>query len=62
MQPTGRKSSLYSFGIGSELPIANYIKDYSLRIDYALIPLGEFGFNHAVTLNIRYDKEIAALK
>ncbi len=60
-QPAGRKNNVFSVGIGSELPLSSYVKDYKFSIDYAMIPLGELGYNHAVTVNVLFNEDVSRL-
>ncbi len=61
LQPTGRKNNMFSIGMGSELPLSSYVKDYQFSIDYAMVPLDELGYNHAVTVNILFNEGVSKL-
>jgi len=61
LQPAGRNNSLLSVGVGSELPFLNTSEDYQFSLDYAMIPLGELGYNHAVTFNILVKEKVSVL-
>jgi len=61
-QPMGRKNNLFSIGVGSELPLADYgLKDYQITLDYAMVPISDMGYNHAITLTVKFKNEISTL-
>lgn len=61
VQPTGRANNLFSVGVGSQLPLVDYLKDYQFSVDYAMIPLTELGYNHAITVSVIFKEDISKL-
>lgn len=61
VQPVGRKNNLFTLGVGSELPLSQYVKDYQFSVDYALLPVGELGFTHSISVSIIFKEDVAKL-
>jgi len=61
LQPIGRANNLFTLGVGSELPLSQYVKDYQFNIDYALVPAGELGLTHSVTVSMIFKEDVEKL-